>query len=71
MSMAESPQAISWRGSNRMNGVDEILQALEHSRFYGSVEIKYEAGRVVLLRKTETIKPDYRDTRGNNDEHDT
>ena len=44
-----------------MNGVDEVLRTLERSRFYGSVEIKSEAGRVVLLRKTETIKPDYRD----------
>ena len=46
-----------------------LLAELEQSRFYGSVEIKFEAGRVVLLRKTETIKPDYRDNRGTNDEH--
>ena len=71
MSIPESPQAISGRSSNRMNGVDEVLRTLERSRFYGSVEIKYEAGRVVLLRKTETIKPDFRDTRGKNDERDT
>ena len=46
-----------------------LLAELEHSRFYGSVEIKYEAGRVVLLRKTETIKPDFRDNRGTSNEH--
>ncbi len=43
----------------------EILKALERERFYGSLEIKFEAGRVVLIRKTETIKPnDYRNHRG-------
>ena len=42
-----------------------ILKELERERFYGSLEIKFEAGRVVLIRKTETIKPnDYRDNRG-------
>jgi len=45
--------------------ITEILRELESNRFYGSVEIKFEAGRIILLRKTETIKPnDYRDNRG-------
>jgi hypothetical protein len=47
--------------------VNEILRSLEQSRFYGTVELKFESGRVVLIRKTETIKPcaqDYRDNRG-------
>ncbi len=43
----------------------EILRELERNRFYGSLEIKFEAGRVVLIRKTETIKPqDCRNNRG-------
>ena len=42
-----------------------ILKELERERFYGSLEIKFEAGRVVLIRKTETIKPNnHRDNRG-------
>ncbi len=46
--------------------INQILQELEQHRFYGSLEIKLEAGRVVLIRKTETIKlNDYRDNRGN------
>ena len=52
--------------------VNEILRSLEQSRFYGTVELKFESGRVVLIRKTETIKPcvqDYRDNRGEADEH--
>src|SRR5665811_2020449 len=36
----------------------EIVRELESIRFYGSLEIKFEDGRVVLLKKTETIKPD-------------
>lgn len=43
-----------------------LLAALEQQRFFGTLEVKIEAGRVVLLRKTETIKPDCRDTRGQN-----
>lgn len=53
-----------------MNAVADVLHELEQQRFYGSVELKFEAGRVVLLRKTETIKPDCRDNRGAKDEHD-
>ena len=46
--------------------VNEILRSLEQSRFYGTVELKFESGRVVLIRKTETLKPsaDCRDNRG-------
>jgi hypothetical protein len=35
----------------------KLLAELEAARFYGSLELKYEAGRVVLIRKTETFKP--------------
>lgn len=49
--------------------ISEILHELEQTRFYGSLEIKFEAGHVVLLRKTETIKPnDYRNHRGKYDD---
>ena len=48
----------------------ELLRDLEQTRFYGSLELKFENGRVVLVRKTETIKPsDCRDNRGNENEH--
>lgn len=47
-----------------------MLRQLEQQRFYGSIELKLESGRIVLIRKTETIKPiDCRETRGVNDEH--
>jgi len=51
--------------------VTELLRNLEQSKFYGSVELKYESGRVVLVRKSESLKlsdPDFRNSRGN-DEH--
>lgn len=39
-----------------MNELVQLFRHLEQSRFYGSVELKYEAGRVVLIRKSETLK---------------
>jgi hypothetical protein len=54
--------------------VNDILRSLEQSRFYGTVELKFESGRVVLIRKTETMKPsahDCRDNRGEANEHES
>ncbi|KKM97048.1 hypothetical protein LCGC14_1171990 [marine sediment metagenome] len=39
-----------------MQKLEQLLADLEKQRFYGSVEVKFESGRVVLVRKTETIK---------------
>lgn len=53
-----------------MQRLDRLLADLEKQRFYGSVEVKFESGRVVLVRKTETIKPENcRDNRGKHYEH--
>ena len=55
-----------------MHRLTHILEELEERRFYGSLEVKLEAGKVVLLRKTETIKPteeNCRDNRGKQNEH--
>ena len=40
-----------------MDETIQLIRKLEHDRFYGSITIKFEAGRVVLLRKEETLKP--------------
>ena len=56
-----------------MDAIERMLGALVRDQIYGSVEIKYEAGKPVLLRKTETIKPTMegnRDTRGSNEYND-
>ena len=37
--------------------ISELARELEKSRFYGSLELKYEDGRLVLIRKTETFRP--------------
>ena len=52
----------------------DFLRELEQSGFFGSVELKYENGRITIARKSETIKLDsrqisYRDNRGSNADH--
>jgi hypothetical protein len=50
-----------------MKKLTELLQELEQERFFGSLEAKFESGKIVLLRKSETIKPepvDHRNNRG-------
>jgi hypothetical protein len=53
--------------------LDALLDNMRQRRLYGSIEVKIEAGKIVLLRKTETILPkketssfDYRENRGEN-----
>ena len=47
----------------------DVLRELERGRSYRSVEIKFETGRIVLLRTTETMEPDFGDNRGEKKEH--
>ncbi len=54
-----------------MNELVQILHQLQAARFYGSLEVKFEAGVVTIIKKTESIKPgtgDHRDNRGQNDD---
>jgi hypothetical protein len=48
-----------------LNELLELLRKLEVSRFYGSVEVKFEAGAVTVIKKTESIKPSTSDHRNN------
>lgn len=52
------------------NGIDpaaeQVMREFEHDKLYGSVEVKYNAGRVVLVKRTESIIP--ADQRTNRDE---
>ena len=53
------------------SAVELLLREYERDKLFGSVEIKYESGRVVLIKKSETIKPACRDNRGEgDDEHE-
>lgn len=42
-----------------------LLRQLSKERFFGAVTLKFESGKIVILKKEETIKPQpYRDNRG-------
>ena len=56
------------------SALGDFLRDLEQSGFYGSVELKFENGRLTLARKSETIKLESRENhcrnnRGNDVEH--
>lgn len=40
-----------------MNEIVDLLRQLESGHFYGTLEVKMEAGHVMVVRKTESIKP--------------
>jgi hypothetical protein len=40
-----------------MNQAMEIIQELVRERFYGALTLKFEAGKVVYLKKEQTIRP--------------
>jgi len=46
------------------NDAVAILNDLVSRGFWGSLEITFQAGKVVLLKKTETLKPSQRNNRG-------
>lgn len=37
--------------------VELLLAEAQRNRFYGEITLKFEAGRVVIVRRNETIKP--------------
>jgi hypothetical protein len=40
-----------------MQEIFELLRTLARDRFYGAVTLKFEAGKIVVLKKEETFKP--------------
>jgi hypothetical protein len=60
---------VSDSNTPKPTDVPTLLVQLKHQSFYGSLEVKLEAGDVVLLKKTETIKLGCRDNRGQNVGH--
>lgn len=50
--------------------IEEILREIEESRFYGALEIKFEKGIPVILKKSQNIKPStHRNYRGESSEN--
>ena len=39
--------------------ITDLLQQLERERFYGTVSFQLKAGQVEIIRKEETIRPQY------------
>ncbi len=40
-----------------VNPIQALLQEMARRRFYGSLTLKFEAGKVVIIKKEETLKP--------------
>lgn len=40
-----------------INGVERLLLKLSQDKFYGNVELMFQDGEIVLIRKQESIKP--------------
>jgi hypothetical protein len=47
--------------------ITAMLLDLGRQKFFGSIELKLEAGRLILMRKTETFVNDSRENRDQND----
>lgn len=42
---------------------EELLEEVQRTRFWGSVQLDFREGELVLIRKTETMKPSRENTR--------
>ena len=42
--------------STKIDNVMVLMKNMMKTKFYGSFEIKFEAGNIVILKKTETLK---------------
>ncbi len=40
-----------------MQEILELLQKFARERFYGAITLKFEAGKIFVLKKEETFKP--------------
>jgi hypothetical protein len=58
-------QPPSRTGPSPVDEAVALIRRLAGEKFFGSLTIKFESGKVVILQKAETIKPNnYRDNRG-------
>ncbi len=42
-----------------LQGIATYIQKLSKERFYGILELQFQDGEFILLRKQETIKPNF------------
>lgn len=43
-------------GKSQQEELQNVLSEMFQSDFYGSVEVKFEGGRVTIVRKTQSLK---------------
>ncbi len=43
-------------GKSQLTKLYEIIRESMEEGFYGSIEVKFEAGKITIVRKTESIK---------------
>jgi hypothetical protein len=54
---AETATAFStWSFSELMNEVLDLIRQLSRERFYGALTLKFEAGRIAIIKKEQTLK---------------
>lgn len=41
---------------SEIDKLNHLISKLEQDKFYGELAIRYESGKVVVIRKTESIK---------------
>jgi len=51
-------------------GVDLLLREYIREKLYGTIEIKFENGKVVLMTRKETIKPAANERNNRESEHE-
>lgn len=54
LSIANTDKNIE--GKSQLTKLYELMKGTIDQKFYGSVEIKFEAGKVTVVKKTESIK---------------
>ncbi len=56
--------------NNALNDLLRMLRDLEQRKFWGSVELKFENGRLMHIKQAQTFKPEdisHRTSRGNHE----
>jgi hypothetical protein len=50
-------ETLATEGRLQVYETTELIRQLARERFYGALTLKFEAGRIVLVKKEETLKP--------------
>lgn len=56
LNIAKDEQAQQLASKSQLTRLYEIFRETMDDAFYGTMEIKFEAGKVTIIRKTESIK---------------